>query len=134
MTTKAKLPDYLYHALAFLWLYSGVVPVLFNHQASLQLVLQMGFGVQMAWLLLIGASVLDVLFAVLCVSQFRQSSWLWGVQALTVLVYNLLILLLLPKEILIEQLLHPFAPIIKNIPILAVLAVLYQAHRINHKP
>ncbi len=134
MTTKVKLPDYLYHALAFLWLYSGVVPVLFNRQASLQLVLQLGFGINMAWLLLIGASVLDVLFAVLCVSPVRQKPWLWGVQALTVLVYNLLILLLLPKEILTEQLLHPFAPIIKNIPILAVLVLLYQFHRANQKP
>ncbi len=133
MTTKVKLPDYLYHALAFLWLYSGVVPVLFNRQASLQLVLQLGFGINMAWLLLMGASVLDVLFAVLCVSPVRQKSWLWGVQALTVLVYNLLILLLLPKEILVEQLLHPFAPIIKNVPILAVLVLLYQFHRANHK-
>lgn len=124
-----KIPSYLYHALALLWLYSGVVPLVFNRQASLDLVLQMGFGEMLAWGLFVGASVLDVAFAVGCVSRFKNQSWLWGVQALTVLVYNALILLLLPTTILAEQLLHPFAPVLKNLPILALLVFLYQYHK-----
>lgn len=124
-----KIPSYLYYALALLWLYSGVVPLVFNRQASLHLVLQMGFGEWLAWGLFIGASVLDVAFAVGCVSKYKNQAWLWGVQALTVLVYNALILLLLPTAILTEQLLHPFAPVLKNLPILALLVFLYQHHK-----
>lgn len=124
-----KIPSYLYHALALLWLYSGIVPLVFNRQASLDLVLQMGFSETFAWGLFIGASVLDVAFAVGCVSKYKNQAWLWGVQALTVLVYNALILLLLPTATLTEQLLHPFAPVLKNLPILALLVFLYQYHK-----
>ena len=124
-----KLPSYLYHALALLWLYSGVVPLVFNRQASLDLVLQMGFGEMLAWGLFVGASVLDVAFAALCVSRFKNQAWLWGVQALTVIIYNALILLLLPTATFTEQLLHPFAPVLKNLPILALLVFLYQYNK-----
>ncbi|MFW2177681.1 MULTISPECIES: DoxX-like family protein [unclassified Moraxella] len=128
-----KIPNYLYYSLAILWAYSGIVPLLFAQSPSLALLHSMGFSDNLAWLLFIGASGLDIAFAVLILSKFRHNPLLWGVQFFTIIIYNLLILLLLPNESLWQNLLHPFAPVIKNLPILAIIGFLWQTTVMSRK-
>lgn len=119
-----KVPNYLYISLAVLWLYSGIVPVFFSQNQSLALLAKMGIIGHWQWVLLIGASSLDVIFAWLIMSKYRNVTWLWLAQWITVVIYSMLIAIFLP-----ENWLHPFAPLIKNLPILAILAFLYQYHQ-----
>ncbi|MDO4700051.1 MAG: DoxX-like family protein [Moraxella sp.] len=123
-----KLPNYLYHALALLWLYSGIISLCFK-DIGIDLLSQMGFIYPFALWLLYGASWLDMLFGALIMTKLRQKPVLWLIQLMTVVIYTLLILVLLPKALLIEQLIHPFAPIIKNLPITAMLLYVYQHHQ-----
>ena len=50
----------------------------------------------------------------------RRARWLWVAQAALVLAYTAIITAWLP-----EQWLHPFGSVVKNLPILAALALLY---------
>lgn len=120
-----KIPPYFYLSLSFLWLYSGLVPILFSREPSLRLLHQMSIpnnGID--WLIFIGASVLDMLYGILILTKFKYHKFLWLSQFLTVLLYSILIILFLP-----ENLTHPFAPLIKNIPIMALLFWLYRYHQ-----
>ncbi len=51
---------------------------------------------------------------------------LWAVQAATVAAYSLIIAFALP-----QMWLHPFAPLVKNLPILALLAFLWHEGRLK---
>ena len=124
MITEKLLPNYFYLSLAILWLYSGLVPILFNQADSLAMLHQMHIPTGLDWVLFIGASVVDVAYGVLILTKFRYNPYLWLIQFVTVAVYSVLIAVFLP-----ENFTHPFAPLIKNVPILAMLFWLYQYHK-----
>lgn len=73
---------------------------------------------------LLTASLLDLAFAIGCCSRLSQKPLFWLAQWLTVAAYSLIIAFSLP-----DMWLHPFAPLIKNIPILALLSFLFQYHK-----
>lgn len=123
-----KPPNYLYHSLALLWLYSGMIS-LYYQDIGIDLLSKMGFESFFALWLLYGASCLDILFAILIMTKLRQTPLLWLIQLICVITYNVLIFVFLPKTLLMEQLIHPFAPIMKNLPIMAMLLYLYQHHQ-----
>ena len=123
-----KIPNYLYHTLALLWLYSGVISLCFQ-DIGIELLSDMGFIYPFYLWVLYSASLLDILFALLIMTKLRHSSLLWLSQLIIVIVYHVLMIALLPKSSLMAYLIHPFAPIIKNLPIMAVLFHLYQYHR-----
>ena len=109
-------------SLAFVWLWSGIQPIIFETQFSLNLLQQVGIhSTQIQWLLLIASSVLDCAFGVLCVTKMRCQAAFWLIQWVTVLIYSLILAFRLP-----EMWMHPFAPLIKNVPILAILYFLFQ--------
>lgn len=118
-----KPPSYIYISLAILWLYSGVVPLLFACSQSLAMLEKMGVEGHWQWLLFITASLIDMIFCLLLLTKIRHHAWFWALQLLTVLGYSVLIAIFLP-----ENWFHPFAPLIKNVPIMALLAWLYQYH------
>ena len=74
------------------------------------------------WPTLIAASLLDIGFAFLCFSRLRSHSAIWLLQLITVAAYSLIIAIRLP-----EMWAHPFAPLVKNLPIMATLFFLYQS-------
>lgn len=119
-----KIPNYVYLSLAVLWLYSGLVPIFFNQTDSLAMLHRMHIGQGLDWLLFIGASVLDVVYGILILTKFRQNQYLWLIQFITVALYSILIAVFLP-----ENFTHPFAPLIKNLPILAMLWFLFHTHQ-----
>lgn len=100
-------------ALAFLWIWSGLTSVFFFPQAeSYALLKAVGVTGLAAPIVLYGASLLD--FALGMALLFKPLVKMAGrVQIMIMLIYSAVIPFYLP-----EFLLHPFAPIVKNIPIM----------------
>ena len=110
-------------SLAAVWIWTALVSLgLYPREHSLALLARVGATGWVAGLLLGGAAVLDgaLGLATLWLSP-RWRPWLWQAQAALVLGYTALITWRLP-----EQWLHPFGPVLKNLPILAILLLLLQ--------
>ena len=107
MPVRENPPRYLPRSLGVLWLWSGLQPALVAPGESLQLPL---FYAASAW---------DVVLGMCCFTPFARSHALWGLQAVTVAAYTLIVAWCLPQAWL-----HPFAPLIKNLPILALICYL----------
>lgn len=119
---KQHIPNYLPFSIGFLWAWSGLQPVLTQKEWSLQLLEQVGFGQIWQFPVLLLSSLLDLFFAVGCLSKLKQYSWFWLFQLMVVASYSFIIAFRLP-----ENFLHPFAPLVKNIPILALTFFLYRS-------
>ena len=119
---KQAIPNYLPFSMGFLWAWSGLQPVLTQKEWSLQLLEQVGFGQIWQFPVLLLSSLLDLFFAVGCFLKLKQYSWFWLFQLMVVASYSLIIAFRLP-----ENFLHPFAPLVKNIPILALTFFLYRS-------
>ena len=117
---KRPPPAYLSYSMGLLWLWSGTQPLFFMPEMSLDLLRSVGISDPLLWPTLISASLLDIGFAFLCFSRFRSAIWL--LQLITVAAYSLIIAFRLP-----EMWAHPFAPLVKNLPIMATLFFLYQS-------
>lgn len=105
-------------SIAAVWFISALVTV-FIHPVtdSLALLARAGLNGTAGVLALYGAAALD--FALGIATLFRPRRSTWVAQALLILAYTAIIAVALP-----EWLSHPFTPIVKNLPILAILAVL----------
>jgi len=106
-------------SLAVLWFVSGVVSLgLYPVDASFVMLERV--GVPSAWTpwALYGAALLDIALGVLTLLWPRRRLWL--AQIGLIVGYTVAITFGLP-----EQWLHPFAPIVKNLPILAMLLTLH---------
>lgn len=109
-------------ALAFLWVWTAIVSFgLYPVQDSYALLARVGLHGAMATLALYGAALLDLLLGVLTLAapaHWRRLVWLG--QLALIAGYTLLITVFLP-----EQWLHPYGPISKNVPLLALIALLW---------
>ena len=119
-----KRLDCLAYSMAFLWLWSGIQPALFALPQSLDLLAQVGVQAAYRVPLFALSCVLDVFFGLGCATRLRHRAWFWAAQAAVVLGYSVIIAFRLP-----EMWAHPFAPLVKNVPILAVLIYLCDANR-----
>lgn len=111
--------------LAIIWLATGML-VLCIHpkQDSLHLLARIGLTGLPALAMLYFAAVLDICFGLL--TLFAGSKVLWMAQACCIVGYTLIISLWLP-----EFWLHPFGPILKNLPILLLLWLLYKSESVS---
>ncbi|MDX5364172.1 MAG: SDR family oxidoreductase [Pseudazoarcus pumilus] len=107
----------LHAALATMWFAAGIVSLL-QHEVSLALLASLGLSGASAVAVLVAASMLDLALGL--ATLLRPSRALWLSQTLLVAVYSMIISVWLP-----EHWLHPFGPIVKNLPILAMLLMLY---------
>jgi uncharacterized protein YbjT (DUF2867 family) len=109
-------------SIAVMWIVSGVVSLgWYPVDSSLRLLAATGITTEwMALATLYGAAVLDIAFGVASVA-LRRRRWLWAAQIVVVLGYTAIISVALP-----HLWLEPFGPILKNLPVLAVLWLLYQ--------
>lgn len=107
---------------AFLWIFTAIVSLgLYPVEASYALLAQVGITGALAPVALYGAALLDLAFGVGIYALRRHRQWLWRAQIALILAYSLLITWRLP-----EFWLHPFGPLSKNIPLLAVILLLHE--------
>jgi uncharacterized protein YbjT (DUF2867 family) len=105
-------------SLALVWLITGLLSLgIFPIDASLALLARTGLSGTPALIALYGAAGLDLAFG--WATLFRPGRRLWLAQMALIAGYSLVIALCLP-----EFLIHPFGPLSKNLPILALLFVL----------
>jgi uncharacterized protein YbjT (DUF2867 family) len=107
-------------ALAFVWLIAGIVSLgIYPVEQSYALLAAVGITGVWAPIALYGASLLDLALGVATLA-LRQARRLWQFQITVILIYSAVITWYLP-----EFWVHPFGPIAKNIPILALLVLLW---------
>lgn len=104
--------------LAAVWLAAGVLSLTIAKGEGLDLLARLNLTGGAAGLILYSAAGADILLGLL--TLLKPSRGLWLAQALLVAAYSAIVALALP-----EFLWHPFGPIVKNLPILAALAILF---------
>ena len=105
-------------ALALVWIITGILSLgLYPVEASYALLAQVGLHGAVASIALYGAAVLDIALGIATLA--RPGRWLWRLQIAIMTGYTVIISFFLP-----EFWLHPFGPILKNLPILALLIAL----------
>lgn len=109
-------------ALALMWLWTAVVSFgLYPVQDSYALLARVGLHGAIATLALHGAALLDLVLGLLTLAApARWRRWVWLAQIALIGGYTVLISFFLP-----EYWLHPYGPITKNLPILALIALLW---------
>lgn len=108
------------YTLATVWVVTGVLSLgIFPQQESLGLLERVGLRGDAAVIVLYGSALLDVLLGI--TTLIRPSSLLWRAQAILVVAYSVIIALYLPAYWL-----HPFGPVLKNLPILLLLWLLHE--------
>ena len=106
--------------LAIIWLVTGILSLgVFPQQESLALLKQAGLHGTDALAALYGAAGLNIVLGIL--TLVYPTRMLWRAQAMLVLAYSVIITFFLP-----QYWLHPFGPILKNLPVLLLLWLLHQ--------
>jgi uncharacterized protein YbjT (DUF2867 family) len=108
-------------SVALVWIVTGLVSLgLYPVEASYSLLARTGVPAAVAPLLLYGAAALDLVLGVL-VFRLRgaRRRLLWRAQVALILLYSVIIAWRLP-----EFWLHPYGPMLKNLPLVAVLVLL----------
>lgn len=126
-STEAKLSwllPLLRISVAFVWIWTGVVSLgLYPRASSYDLLARTGAPAALFPLLLYGAAALDLLLGAASL-LLRNRRALWLIQMALIGAYTLIISIKLP-----EYWLHPYGPILKNLPMLAALYLLYELDR-----
>jgi nucleoside-diphosphate-sugar epimerase len=105
-------------SIASVWIWTGIVSLgWYPVEHSLQLLHRAGVPPALAPTMLYGAAALDLLLGVLTLALRRR--WLWWAQLGLIAFYTLVITVRLP-----EYWLHPYGPLVKNLPMLAAIALL----------
>jgi hypothetical protein len=111
------------YTLATIWLATGVLSLcIFPQRESLALLEQVGLHGDAALVALYGSALLDIVLGLLTIAY--PTPMLWRSQAMLVIVYSVIIAFCLP-----EYWLHPFGPVLKNLPILMLLWLLHEYER-----
>jgi len=108
-------------AIAFVWIVTAIVSAcVYPAPDSYELLARTGIPQELRPLMLYGAAALDLALG-LGILLLRRRRWLWLAQLLLIGFYTVVIALRLP-----EFLAHPYGPLIKNVPMLAAIWLLYQ--------
>jgi DoxX-like family len=108
------------YTLAIVWLATGALSLgVFPQSESLMLLGHVGLHNQAALIALYGSAIFDMTLGVLTLTYL--STMLWRIQAMLIIGYSIIIAIYLPWYWL-----HPFGPVLKNLPILLLLWLLHQ--------
>jgi uncharacterized protein YbjT (DUF2867 family) len=107
-------------SLAFVWVWTAVASLwLYPREASYELLARTGVPAALQSLFLYGAIALDFGFGIATLA-LRGQRMLWAGQMILIALYTIVITVRLP-----EFWFHPYGPLSKNLPMLAVLCMLY---------
>lgn len=125
-TKLNRLQSVIRYSLAFVWLYTAVISVLFSHTQGFPLLKKV--GVTLAWqpVLLYGGAALDACLGILILSCW-QIRLIGFVQVFLILVYTVIASVLIP-----DFWVHPLAPLAKNIPIMAIVWGSIVLNKVKH--
>ena len=114
-------------SVALVWIVTGIVSLgPYPVSESLALLARVGLHGTFALVALYTAALLDLALG-LATLILRRRQWLYAFQALVILGYTAIITLWLP-----EYWLHPYGPVLKNLPLLAALWLLHALDRGEH--
>lgn len=110
-------------SIALVWLGSGLTSLFgWPIARSLDMLATVGLHGPFAWIALVAGALLDLALGVATLAFRRR--WLYALQIATIVAYTVILSVALPGFWL-----HPFAPLLKNLPMLAMLGVLLLATR-----
>jgi uncharacterized protein YbjT (DUF2867 family) len=108
--------------LALTWVVSGVVSLgLHPVSSSLEMLARAGLTGALAYAALFGGALADVALGIATLLLKRGRRWMWRAQLALIAVYTAIITVALP-----ELWLHPFGPVLKNLPMMAVIVLLHE--------
>ena len=108
-------------SIALVWIITAAVSAgLYPVEQSYALLQRTGVPTDLAPLMLYGAVGLDLLLG-LATIMLKRRRWLWIAQLALIGFYSVVIAVKLP-----EFLLHPYGPLIKNLPMLAAIWLLFE--------
>ncbi|MDQ9169325.1 NAD(P)H-binding protein [Oxalobacteraceae bacterium R-40] len=108
-------------SIALVWIITSIVSLgLYPVEDSYALLARVGITGMLAPLMLYGAALLDLAFGI-AILVFKKRYWLWLAQLAVILFYTLIISWKLP-----EFWLHPYGPLLKNLPMLAAIWLLFE--------
>lgn len=111
----------LRYAVAIMWIATGIVSALvFPLESSLALLARTGLVGVSALVALYGAAALDVLLG-MAPLLLRRRRWIYRLQLLLIAFYTVVITFHLPGFWA-----HPYGPVLKNLPLMAAIAVLHE--------
>ena len=117
----------LRQSLAAVWLLTAIASWHYPLDLSLAMIERTGLHGTTGLAALYAAIVLDTVMGILTlVHLHRLQKWLWLTQAVVIIFYSVIIATFLPEDAL-----HPFGMLIKNIPLLAILWILWRASRLT---
>ena len=109
-------------SLAAVWLLTAVASWAYPQDQSFALLAHVGLSGVVAYSALYAGIALDLVMGILTLVNLRiLQKWLWPTQAIVIIIYSAIIAIYLP-----EYALHPFGMLIKNLPILAILWILWR--------
>jgi hypothetical protein len=109
--------------LAAIWLATGALSLgIYPQSESLEMLAQVGLHGTTALIALYTGALLDITLGILTLA--RPAPALWRAQAAVIITYTAIITVWLP-----QYWLHPFGPVLKNLPILTMLWLLHQYGR-----
>jgi uncharacterized protein YbjT (DUF2867 family) len=107
---------------AITWLGSGAVSLgLYPIEDSLAMLARAELSGALAWVALYGAAAVDIALGIGIYALRRGRRWLWRGQLALIAAYTLIVSVNLP-----EFWLHPFGPLLKNLPLMAAILLLHE--------
>lgn len=107
-------------AVALVWVAGGVASLAYPLEGSLALLQRVGLAGALATAALYGGALLDIALGI-GIYIVRARKWLWRTQLALLLLYSVIIAWWLP-----EFWLHPFGPLVKNIPLFVAIVMLHE--------
>lgn len=118
MTNHCAPYNYCRYSLAFLWLFTAATSFWWGRASGYEVLALQSIHGDLADLCINTGSLLDAVIGVWLLSKY-QLNWCYRIQIALILAYSLLLTFIAPQFWL-----HPFGPLTKNIPVLALLVVL----------